>query len=592
VALYRLEARIIGRTGGHLAGAAASYRSGGRVSVVSAAAYRSAGRLTHRDAGDRARCRTFDYSNKPGVVHTDILVPADAPEWSRDRQTLWQAVEDAERRRDAQLARELLLTLPRDVPLRESVSAAKAFVDRECVSLGMVADVCVHGYGAPLDPKHPAQGARLAEILEPGWPIYDLPRGRRLPEAPPDGPHAWRLDDGRLLVFQPHVHVLLTLRPLSTDGRFANKAREWSSKRQLYAWRESWERSVNRMLAGAGRRERVSAKAKWKREADAARERDGEAGVAATKISRSPREADLGGGYHASLAGRPPVSRSASTETRETPAMAPSDFNAQLRALRTVADEKDARIAAAMKRVTQLQSEGVRFVRTEKGGLGFHDPRGLVTPEDRRLWSGLHETVLRLLESQRAAIRAQPSADERLSHAYRTLDRLIAAGVIFGRTAKGGLGYTDPNGAMTKHDWRAFSGLHGAMLEELERRHAKAASSEGHRKEREAAEAERERLRQERDAARERASRAERALATLRQAFANLAAWWMRKMSIRASETERRYREGLDAAGVADAGALDQALSQIDPTHRASDGPISSRPSSPSRSREGGEDRA
>jgi len=76
-------------------------RSTGR-SAVAAAAYRSASQL-HDERLDR----DHDFSNKAGVVHSEVMLPGGAPERLTDRAVLWNAVEAVEKRRDAQLAREV-----------------------------------------------------------------------------------------------------------------------------------------------------------------------------------------------------------------------------------------------------------------------------------------------------------------------------------------------------------------------------------------------------------------------------------------------------------------------------------------------------
>ena len=60
-----------------------------------------AGRTTTRD--------------KPGVVHSEILLPDGAPARWLDRATLWNEVEAGEKRKDAQLAREIEIALPREL---------------------------------------------------------------------------------------------------------------------------------------------------------------------------------------------------------------------------------------------------------------------------------------------------------------------------------------------------------------------------------------------------------------------------------------------------------------------------------------------
>jgi ATP-dependent exoDNAse (exonuclease V) alpha subunit len=77
-----------------------------------------------------------------------LLLPDGAsPAWA-DRETLWNAVEAAERRRDAQLARELEIALPRELSEAEAIRLAEDFVRTECVARGMVADIAIRGDGA------------------------------------------------------------------------------------------------------------------------------------------------------------------------------------------------------------------------------------------------------------------------------------------------------------------------------------------------------------------------------------------------------------------------------------------------------------
>src|SRR3954464_6080959 len=113
-------------------------RSSGR-SAVAAAAYRSASTLL-----DEREARTHDFSHKTDVVHSEILLPASAPERWSDRGVLWNAVEAAEKRKDAQLAREVEFALPRELSREEGVALARDFVQRAFVSRGMVADLNVY----------------------------------------------------------------------------------------------------------------------------------------------------------------------------------------------------------------------------------------------------------------------------------------------------------------------------------------------------------------------------------------------------------------------------------------------------------------
>ncbi len=189
MAIYHLSAKVISRTGGR--------------SSVAAAAYRTAGRL--RD--DRQGVE-HDYSRKGGVVHSEIMAPEDAPDWMRDRDQLWNAVEAVEKRRDAQLAREIEVALPRELDRGERLELLCGFVQREFVYRGMIADVAIHE-GKARD----GQG-------------------------------------------QPHAHVMLTMRQL-TGGGFGKKDRSWNTPDLLMGWREAWARDANTALERAGKSERI-----------------------------------------------------------------------------------------------------------------------------------------------------------------------------------------------------------------------------------------------------------------------------------------------------------------------------------------------
>lgn len=184
MAIYHFSAKVISRANGS--------------SAVAAAAYRSASRL-HDERLDRAH----DFTNKAGVVHSEILAPEGSPERWQDRATLWNEVEVGEKRKDAQLAREVEFAIPREMTQADGVKLAREFVQREFVDKGMVADLNVH------------------------WDVGD---------------------DGSP---KPHAHVMLTMREASPDG-FGAKVRDWNDTELLTHWREAWSDHVNARLAELG----------------------------------------------------------------------------------------------------------------------------------------------------------------------------------------------------------------------------------------------------------------------------------------------------------------------------------------------------
>ena len=96
MAVYHMSAQIVSSSSGR--------------SAVAAAAYRSAEKLQ----SEREQ-KTHDYTRKQAVVHKEILALKDAPGWVKNREKLWNKVEAAEKRKDAQLAREVEVALPKEL---------------------------------------------------------------------------------------------------------------------------------------------------------------------------------------------------------------------------------------------------------------------------------------------------------------------------------------------------------------------------------------------------------------------------------------------------------------------------------------------
>ncbi|WP_024880265.1 Ti-type conjugative transfer relaxase TraA [Methylosinus sp. LW3] len=181
MAIYHLHVKVIGRKCGS--------------SAVASAAYRSASRLRDDRLG-----RSHDFSAKRGVVHSEVLLPENAPEAWKDRERLWNEVEALEVRRDAQLAREVEFALPREITERQGIELARDFVRSEFVDRGMIADLNVH------------------------WDMAE---------------------DGML---KPHAHVMLTMRSVDENG-FGPKVREWNRTEMLERWRGRWAELANERLA-------------------------------------------------------------------------------------------------------------------------------------------------------------------------------------------------------------------------------------------------------------------------------------------------------------------------------------------------------
>lgn len=181
MAIYHFSVKVISRATG--------------ASAVASAAYRSASRL-HDERLDR----DHDFTNKSGVVHSEVMLPDGAPEHLANRATLWNAVEAGEKRKDAQLSREVEFAIPREMDQAQGIELARDFVQREMVDRGMVADLNVH------------------------WDVGV---------------------DG---LAKPHAHVMLSLRGMGEDG-FGAKVRDWNRTELVEHWREAWADHVNERLA-------------------------------------------------------------------------------------------------------------------------------------------------------------------------------------------------------------------------------------------------------------------------------------------------------------------------------------------------------
>lgn len=188
-------------------------RSAGQ-SAVGSAAYRAGEWLYSERYGEYS-----DYTRKGGVVHTEILLPPHAPRGYADRQTLWNAVEAAERGKNAQLAYSFDIALQNEFSLEENIALAREFLLDNFVSRGMIADFAVH-----------------------------------------------RTDkDGGIP--NPHLHILCPIRPLNPDGSWGTKQRrvyredgkfdavpttDWGKPETLEAWREAWAELCNEKFEEKG----------------------------------------------------------------------------------------------------------------------------------------------------------------------------------------------------------------------------------------------------------------------------------------------------------------------------------------------------
>jgi hypothetical protein len=188
MAIYHFSAQVVKRSSGASAVAGAAYRAGDALF-------------------DERTAELKDYKNKSGVIHSEILMPENAPAAFADRGTLWNAVEAAENRKDAQLAREINVAIPNELTHDQGVALVRNFVTEQMINLGMIADVNHHEAHSKKDMNN-------------------------------------------------HAHIMLTMRDVNEAG-FGKKNRDWNDKALVENWRAEWANHANKALAEAGHDARI-----------------------------------------------------------------------------------------------------------------------------------------------------------------------------------------------------------------------------------------------------------------------------------------------------------------------------------------------
>lgn len=108
-------------------------------SSVAAAAYRSGERLLDERTGG-----VHDFSRKSGIEQKEIIAPSGAPEWVKNRERLWNAVEQSEKRKDAKVAREFEIALPSELSKNEQQALAREFAQTLADRYGVAVDMAIH----------------------------------------------------------------------------------------------------------------------------------------------------------------------------------------------------------------------------------------------------------------------------------------------------------------------------------------------------------------------------------------------------------------------------------------------------------------
>jgi hypothetical protein len=134
VAIYYLGMKSFGRSQG---------QRGSR--ATSGAAYRAGERIRDERTG-----AVYDHRNRRDVLHKEIVVPAwlaaagHSVHWARDRSSLWNAAELAERNRNARVAREFTVALPHELSPQQRLGLARQFAQEISDRYGSAVDLAIH----------------------------------------------------------------------------------------------------------------------------------------------------------------------------------------------------------------------------------------------------------------------------------------------------------------------------------------------------------------------------------------------------------------------------------------------------------------
>ena len=193
MAIYHFSVKTVARSAGRSATAAIAYRAGEKI-------------YCEREG------REHDYSRKTGVEYKEIYLPEGAPKHLKNREKLWNEVEQRETRKNSTVAREFEIAFPSELNQEQRLAMLEelcgSIVDRHQVAV----DACIHA------------------------------------------PHTGSGSDER----NYHAHILMSTRKLTPEG-FTDKTRELDQKHsgEIEHWREHFADICNMHLDLAGSTARV-----------------------------------------------------------------------------------------------------------------------------------------------------------------------------------------------------------------------------------------------------------------------------------------------------------------------------------------------
>ena len=258
MAIYHLEAKVVSRGAGR--------------SAVAASAYLSSSRLYNDYDGIQ-----HDYTKKQGLVWQEVFLPEYAPQEWKDREQLWNAVEEVETAKDSRLAREFVVALPIELSREQQIELLQDFIREQFVADGMCADAAIHDTDGrnphahilltvrPLDEQGHWQYKTEKEYLcmkngeERGFTAAEFRTAKN------DGwekQYPYKVGKKKVYMTPSDAEVQGLVRadkhPKSTRyGRQNPISERWNSEEQLVEWRKAWADVTNLYLERAGRAERI-----------------------------------------------------------------------------------------------------------------------------------------------------------------------------------------------------------------------------------------------------------------------------------------------------------------------------------------------
>ena len=161
---------------------------------------------------DEYKGKTFDYSHMKDFLHSEVILPENAPPEYLNPVTLCNRMERAEKRYDGRTGRVIWLSLPNELELDDWLELVREFAYEAFVCLGMCVIIAIHYDRHPNDPAKD----------------------------------------------NPNAHFILSDRPLTREGFCIKKDRDWNKKAHIRIWRRQWADIQNKMFERKGRDVRVS----------------------------------------------------------------------------------------------------------------------------------------------------------------------------------------------------------------------------------------------------------------------------------------------------------------------------------------------